>query len=317
MEGISIIICCYNSAKRLPATLRHVAMQEVSSNISVEVIVVNNNSTDNTSEVARNEWGKLKSSIPFFIVDEYQPGLSFARKKGIYVARYNYVLFCDDDNWLVSNYVNIAFMLMESNPGIGILGGKIIAVCEINPPEWFEDVKANYAIGLQNKESGDITSRGFVWGAGMVLKKSIYINLEKLGFKTFLSDRKENNLSSGGDAEICMWYIIAGMKLWYDEKLTLNHFIPKERLQIDYFNRLKLGFAESREWNNRYSWLIYVKGLNKNYYQNFRTALITIIKRKKIDKTYLQCLIGPIFKVSDSHDLLFIRRYFRILYYKF
>jgi len=292
-------------------------MQEVSSDISVEVIIVNNNSTDNTSEVAQYEWGKYKSSIPFFIVDEHQPGLSYARKKGIYTARYEYVIFCDDDNWLASKYVKIAFGIMELNPIIGVLGGKITAVCELNPPEWFEDVKNNYAVGLQNSESGDITSRGYVWGAGMVLRRSTYLNLEQLGFKTFLADRQGNHLSSGGDAEICMWYIIAGMKLWYAERLTLKHFIPKERLQIDYFNRLKESFVESCKWHKRYSWLIYVKGLNRNYYRNFKTALIAIIRRTNIDKTYLQCLIGPIFKVSDLNDFLFIRRYFRILYLKF
>lgn len=51
--GVSIVICCYNSASRLPETLQHIAEQEVAANISWEVIVVDNASTDNTQEIAK------------------------------------------------------------------------------------------------------------------------------------------------------------------------------------------------------------------------------------------------------------------------
>ena len=47
--GVSIVICCHNSAKLLPRTLEHLRAQEVDSTIPWEVIVVDNASTDNTA----------------------------------------------------------------------------------------------------------------------------------------------------------------------------------------------------------------------------------------------------------------------------
>ena len=59
MKGISIIICCYNSAKRLHETLKHLALQQVSDTIHWEVILVNNNSTDATTQIALEIWNGL------------------------------------------------------------------------------------------------------------------------------------------------------------------------------------------------------------------------------------------------------------------
>jgi len=52
--GVSVIICCYNSVKRLPVTLAHLKSQVVFGQIPWEVIVIDNASTDRTAEVAKN-----------------------------------------------------------------------------------------------------------------------------------------------------------------------------------------------------------------------------------------------------------------------
>src|SRR5438874_1022703 len=99
-DGISVIICCYNSSARLPKTLEYLASQEVPLNIYWEVIIVNNNSSDDTVIVAQKEWAKYKLRVPFKVVDENVAGTIHARKRGIAEASYELLLFCDDDNWL-------------------------------------------------------------------------------------------------------------------------------------------------------------------------------------------------------------------------
>ncbi len=164
-NGISIIICCYNSASRLPETLNHIAALRVPDTIKWEIIVVNNASTDNTKEVAQREWDQYACSAAFKIVDEHKIGLSSARMKGIGEARYEYFLFCDDDNWLDDNYIELAYTIMEENPFIGVLGGQSEGVYEGNPPDWFIRKRGHFAIGEQNEQSGDLTQiRGWVWG---------------------------------------------------------------------------------------------------------------------------------------------------------
>src|SRR5688572_10602380 len=99
-NGISVIICCYNSSSRLPETLKHLANQSVPGKINWELIVVNNASTDNTASVAETEWAKYNLEIPLHVVDQPVPGQSAARDKGYEVASHEYLLYVDDDNWL-------------------------------------------------------------------------------------------------------------------------------------------------------------------------------------------------------------------------
>jgi glycosyltransferase involved in cell wall biosynthesis len=252
MKGVSIIICCYNSALRLPETLRHIAMQEVKREIAWEVIVVNNASTDDTSIVAANEWGGYSCNADFKVVDQPIPGLSAARKMGVEQATFEYILFCDDDNWLAPDYVQSAFGIMNTNPEIGVLGGQTEVVSEMQLPDWFEDVKGNYAVGKQNTKSGDITSRGYVWGAGFVLRKNLLMNFFELGLVSLLSGRKAKELSSGDDTEICQWFIMSGYKLYYDERLRLRHFIPEVRLTQDYFKKMLKGHETAQKVLNVY-----------------------------------------------------------------
>ena len=127
-RGVSIIICCYNSALRLPETLKHLALQQTTA--SWEVIVVNNNSTDATSQVANEEWDKSGVPAIFRIVEEPTPGLAAARNKGIVEAKYDYLIYCDDDNWLSPNYVADVYELFEKDSTIGIIGGNGTPVTE-------------------------------------------------------------------------------------------------------------------------------------------------------------------------------------------
>ncbi|MEL7006117.1 MAG: hypothetical protein AAFN93_25830 [Bacteroidota bacterium] len=88
-------------------------------------------------------------------------------------------------------------------------------------------------------------SRGFLWGAGMALRRSVFLEILNLGVKSILTDRSGKDLSSGGDTEICYWLRLAGYRLWYDEHLVFGHLIRKERLTLTYLEKLKNGLKES------------------------------------------------------------------------
>lgn len=205
------------------------------------------------------------------------PGLSAAREKGIAEAQFEYILLCDDDNWLCPTYVQTAFEIMKNNAQIGILGGKGEAVSEINFPHWFSTYQGGYAVGVQALNSGNISSRGYVWGAGMIFSKSIYQKLRNAGFKHILSDRKGKNLTSGGDSEICQWFLLAKYQLWYDERLAFNHFIPKERLEKEYYQKLLEGFNLSSAVISTYQSIVQIHQYPLNLFKKvhrFSRALI-------------------------------------------
>ena len=79
----------------------------------------------------------------------------------------------------------------------------------------------------------------------MVLRRSVYINLIEAGFKHLTLDREGEKLTSGGDNELCYWHILVGYKLWYDERLIFQHFMPSARLSKEYFVLLEDGQQES------------------------------------------------------------------------
>lgn len=253
--GCSIIICCHNSATRLYDTLSHLGSQVVPCDLQWEVLLVDNASTDNTSSTALSIWNHLNTGVSLRIVHEPKPGLVNARRTGVLNTKFNTLIFCDDDNWLSPSYVAYAFSLMQANPAIGVAGGRHKPALDglSQPPDWFYTYADGYAVGVQAMRSGDISARGYVWGAGMVLRATLLRYLYSNNIKPLLSGRSESSMQSGDDSEICMWYRINGYKLWYDEKLSLSHYIPHNRQSLEYVERLYSGFSEAGPFLNAYS----------------------------------------------------------------
>ena len=232
---LTVIICCYNSSTRIQSTLEHLAQQELNG-LKAEIILVDNNCIDETVIISQNIWTQNKSPYPFRILNEPSPGLSFARKKGVHGAKGEIVIFCDDDNWLDKNYLYDAFQIMNNDITIGVLAGQSIAVSDCDIPNWFFTYYGLYACGVLALDSGDITSRKWVWGAGMVVRKRVILEIYSR-FKHTTTDRKGNDLSSGGDVEICMWHVLSGFKLWYSDKLSIKHYMPFTRLEVSMAKR--------------------------------------------------------------------------------
>jgi hypothetical protein len=155
------------------------------------------------------------------------------------------------------NYLENSGSIMQKNPEIGALGGRIEAVFEDGCPAWWEDFRHAYAVGKQAENPGVITTRNYVWGAGMVARKSLlqWIFNDQVPF--LLADRKENELGSGGDSEICARVLLMDYKLGYDERLLLHHYIPKKRLTIEYRDKLLEGQASAQEILDEYDRLVH------------------------------------------------------------
>ncbi|MFC5269468.1 glycosyltransferase [Adhaeribacter terreus] len=241
--GVSVIICTYNGAALLPETLRHLALQNVPPEIPWEVIVIDNASTDQSAIVAASVWESFGNKTPFSLLPQPEPGLTYARELGLAKARYEFVLFCDDDNWLCPDYVTRAYKLMMQHPEIGMLGGYGELVFQEKPPHWAKNSRL-VASGPQAFRSGKV-SRNVVYGAGSVMRRTAFDTLLKAGFRSRLTDRKGASLSSGGDYELCFALALAGYTIWYHDRLIFRHFIPAKRLTREYHERYFRESAQS------------------------------------------------------------------------
>ena len=234
-----MVVCCYNSVDRLPMTLKHLAQQRVPDDLPWEVIVVDNASTDATATVAQQLWHEFGSTGSFRVVAQSIPGLTAAREMGEQVAKYAFVVFCDDDNWLADDYVSTAYEALRSRPRAGLIGGQGSPVIAGDPPPWFERYARSYALGPQGVASGDVSeAKGYVYGAGFVLRRSAWDDLRRRGFVSQLTGRKGTALSSSEDRELCYALRLLGYEVHYVEDLRFQHEIPARRLSWNYFLKM-------------------------------------------------------------------------------
>ena len=287
-KGVSVIVCCYNSSSRIERTLYHLANQVAT--IDWEVILVDNASTDDTSSIARHAWRATgRTDIPFSIVNEPIAGLTYARQKGVEAARYPTLVFCDDDNWLDETYISEAHRILSEHPSIGALGGIGIPQGEIQLPEWFDKYKFGYACYRQADCDGELTDPlATLFGAGMVVRKSALILLQRKEFEPFLSDRKGSALTAGGDTELCFALRMIGYKLWFSSRLTFRHYIPAARLTADYLYKLNKSLS---------------------YCSVFLIVYRYVLMGKRVDAfTWLKDIMYQIFLLGSAMIKLFLGR---------
>ncbi len=303
-DGVSVVICCYNSSERLPETLKHLLAQQDSDRIPWEVVLVDNGSTDGTQATAQHLWTS-QSIASLNIVSESRQGLNFARDRGAWEAKYEFVCFVDDDNWVNSDWVANIFKIMTGDPSITACGGSTRAVFETTPADWFKKYEGHFAIGSQGNDTGEITDkRGRLWGAGLTIRRSSWLKLVKNGFRHLTADRQGTELCSGGDSELCYALSLAGGKLWYDPALKLDHYIPSARLTWSYARKLHRGFGSSSIHLDPYLYTLRRRPRPKpGRFSNIWTSKIrATIRRLTGLKTKLWCVGSPRFE-GDSDVL--------------
>lgn len=242
--GISVVLCTYNGSERIIPTLEALRLQEVQSYLQWEVIVVDNNSSDDTRQVL-SSFLITYNTLPIKVVVENKQGLANARQKGVTESQYEYIVFCDDDNHLEKKYLQFAYAIMNRNESIGALGGNIIGRTNATEfPQWWDKYKNAYAVGEQATESGFVKDKMYIWGAGMVTRKSLFLKAYER-FPSVLLGRTGSQIVSGEDSEYCIRLLLMGYKLYYDKDLLLTHQIDERRLSLNYLDKLLKSFQEN------------------------------------------------------------------------
>ena len=292
-NGVSVVICCYNSSKRITSTLEH--LQKIKTNdIPWEVILIDNRSDDDTTGIALSVWNS-NPVTRLKIVTENKQGLMNARITGVANCSYDIISFIDDDNWIESGWVDKVFAIMQRDQTIAACGGASEGVFEIDPPAWFSDFTFYYAVGKQQKETGYVSKeKAYLWGAGLTLRKKAWNNLYENQFNNLLQGRTGKSLTAGEDSELCHALVLRGWKLWYDETLKFKHYIPRERLNIPYLMKIYEGFGKAAVIlslyvesingvsSNKPNWMLQCFASFKNmFYSGLRNTYSTKVKSIK------------------------------------
>lgn len=220
---ISIVLCTYNNADSLNITLSQLAKLDQPKQGVLEIIVVDNNSSDHTAEVAKPFTHNYSQFHYYF---EARQGLSHARNTGLEKALGEYILFTDDDadippQWVTAYYQIIHQYLPDC------LYSKINIIWDKPKPWWFIPEYTPCFVGLDyGNELLEITDihREF-YGKNFCVRKSILIDLG--GFDPNLG-RQGTKLAAGEETLLYRKMIWSGNKVIYFPDAGVGHRL-KER----------------------------------------------------------------------------------------
>jgi glycosyltransferase involved in cell wall biosynthesis len=239
----TIAIPTFNGSQRLSEVLDHLKRQLNPDAITWEVIVVDNNSTDNTAEVVRHyqkHWPQLRYAF------EGTQGAAHARYKAVQLAASPIIGFLDDDNLPAPNWLQAAYSFAQQHPQCGVIASRISGLFEGAPPAHFDRIAAFLAL----TDRGDIPliyrpeKKILPPSAGMVVRRSAW--LQHVLKTPVLSGRISNSMLAGEDTEAILHIQQAGWQVWYNPEMLVEHKIPAHRLTRDYLLRLMRGIGLSR-----------------------------------------------------------------------
>src|SRR5688500_7107600 len=169
---ITIAIPTYNRADLLQQTLRGISRQQFPRDC-FEVLVIDNNSTDQTRTVVGSFAGVRPA--PRYILEPRQ-GLDYARNRAIEEARGDILVFGDDDilvepDWLAQLS---APLLADSERRIGAVGGEVIPVFPDGLPDWVREWHAPLAF---RADTGPLAPRHSPMGANLAFPKWVFDRL--------------------------------------------------------------------------------------------------------------------------------------------
>ena len=110
MKKISVIVPIYNAEKYIARCLDSILMQEDS---NIELILINDGSTDKSEEIVKTYLGKYKSSIKY--MKKENSGVANTRNVGLEKATGDYIIFVDADDYIDKNLFKSLEPYMEQN----------------------------------------------------------------------------------------------------------------------------------------------------------------------------------------------------------
>ena len=197
-----------------------------------EIIIINNNSQDDTEKVSKKFIADNPSlNIRYYV--EMNQGLSYSRNLGIKESDGDYLVFIDDDAYAGTNYLKSINNFIKTNPRVVAFGGRIITYYEsINEPKWL----SKYLWGLvghldYGNEIRQFPANKYPPGGNMIIKKYIInkvglfnVKLGRIGKIGYASEEKDffERLRN------------KETKLYYLPDAVVYHYIPSSRLTKEY-----------------------------------------------------------------------------------
>jgi glycosyltransferase involved in cell wall biosynthesis len=226
----TVIVCTYNRCKMLEKALDSLVASALLTSSEWEVLVVDNNSSDQTRDVVEGFIQRCPGRFRY--VFEPRQGVSYARNAGVRESRGDVLAFMDDDVTVDPEWLRNITASLHRGDCAGA-GGRIVAVWKSPPPRWLP-IERPHALAPFvefdfGSEPGPLNVPPF--GANMAFRKEVF---EKYGgFRTDLG-RCGDKLLSNEDTEFGHRLLAAGERIRYEPSALMHHPVLEERVRKRY-----------------------------------------------------------------------------------
>lgn len=231
---LTVVVCTHNRAPVLRGCLESL-QEQTSEKPAVEVLIVDNASTDQTTGVAN---GYAMRNPTWRVLYEAAPGLSNARNCGWQNAQGEYVGYIDDDARTAQRWADRACEIIDEHRP-DIFGGSVYPLFETKKPKWFHE---RYEIRCATNSARWNAATSSLAGSNLFFRREIFhrhggfdpnlgMQAAKLGYGEE-TDMMERVLDARPDT-----------KIYFDPELRVLHLTPATKMRVSFFfySRFKAG----------------------------------------------------------------------------
>jgi glucosyl-dolichyl phosphate glucuronosyltransferase len=241
-SNVTVVVCTWNRAALLEETLSSLAAMNVPSTIRWEVVVVDNNSTDDTRQVV----GRVARSFPtaLWYIFEARQGKSAAMNCGLDAATSPIIAFVDDDVIVDRAWLASLCDMFRDHPDVVYAGGPVDPIWDAPRPSWFDATGQILWGTLAILDYGDAPfvfeeRKKIPLGANFAIRRAL---ADFIGGFNAAFGRNGDRVPLG--QELPEFFARArqvGARGRYVPCMRVQHHVPARRLQPTYFRRWWYG----------------------------------------------------------------------------
>jgi len=241
---ISIVFSTFNGGKTLPSMLS--ALVNITPPLEAwEIVVVNNNSTDDTLSILK----EYQQQLPLKILFEEKKGKNQALNTAIKHVQGDIVVLTDDDIIPQTDWIIKIREIVDKEPSFSIFGGKIEPFWSIPPKLWnIEWIQTGIVYGItpDSNKSGKIGA-GSIWGANMVIRRDIFDKGYR--FDTAIGPDGTNNYVMGSETSFTFMLEKEGYQCWFEPSFIVKHIIKESQMSPQWVlsRAIRFGRGEAKK----------------------------------------------------------------------
>lgn len=235
--SLVVVLCTYNRSALLAGALEALCSQSADP-LSYEIIVVDNNSTDQTADIVN---ACCDRRVRVRCIRETRQGLAYARNAGIAATDAELIAFTDDDVRVAPDWIASLQRLAHLHPDAQWFGGKVLPLWPTPPPTWLtSDCWSPLALVDYGEQPlvTDMMSRRCLVGANLAVRRVVF---DLVGGFHPTVQRVADAVGSTEDHELQIRMWGAGLAGLYSPALVVFAPVQQERLERTYHRRWHVG----------------------------------------------------------------------------